>query len=91
MAIVASWEQQAQAAAEAFEVQILVGVRPYGGGWFAHADGIEYDGHTAASAVEAVIDGLSGRAARQGLDGQQQAKRAEAQIARWYASKPASQ
>lgn len=56
-----SWSDLARIAAEAFGVTVLVGVRPKGT-WFAHADGVEYDGGSPLDAVRAVALGLERRA-----------------------------
>lgn len=38
------WEQMAAEAAAAVRRNFVVGVRGHNGTWFAHCDGIEYDG-----------------------------------------------
>jgi hypothetical protein len=45
-------------AAGRFREVFVVGVRPLGGGWFASAGDIEYDGGSPMVAVNQVVDGL---------------------------------
>lgn len=49
----------AELAAEAQGQNFLIGVRPMGKGWFAHCDGVEWDGADPDDAVRSVIGTLA--------------------------------
>lgn len=54
-----NYERLAELAAEAQGKQFLIGVRPMGKGWFAHCDGVEWDGAGPDDAVRSVVRTLA--------------------------------
>lgn len=62
----------AEAACEAQVANFYIGVRPLGKGWFAHCDGVEYDGDGPDMAVRSVVQELQrrARAVSQKLEGE---------------------
>lgn len=64
----------AELAAESQGKQFLVGVRPYDKGWFAHCDGVEWDGSSPGSAILSVVEALTENAKRASLLASSEAK-----------------
>lgn len=75
----ADYERLAEMAAQATGKNFLIGVRPEGKGWFAHCDGIEWDGDSPKMAVESVVRGLAERAQRTAIHASADAKSLEQQ------------
>lgn len=50
--------QRMEEVAEATGTDVIVGVRPHGRGWFAHADGVAMDGGSPDAALEGVVASL---------------------------------
>lgn len=80
MAKYAAFEIMA-AVAENYGVTVLVGVRPQGT-WFAHADGIEFDGSSAFDAVRSVEIGLKDRTETELRDAERVVAVAKAKLGR---------
>lgn len=70
-----TWIKLAEAAAEAQGKNFMVGVRPMGKGWFAHCDGIEWDGSGPADAVASVIRSLQEKSSTTALAATREVKK----------------
>ncbi len=57
-----NYEKLAELAAQAMGRTFHIGVRPENKGWFAHCDGVEWDGDSPESAVLSVIQSLAEKA-----------------------------
>lgn len=75
------WVQLAETAADAEGKNFFIGVRPMGRGWFAHCNGVEWDGDTPEMAVRSVIHSLQRQASTNAANLDQQAKAAKALLA----------
>lgn len=79
--MVMDWVQLAETAADAEGENFFIGVRPMGKGWFAHCNGVEWDGDTPEMAVRSVIQSLQRQASTNAANLDQQAKAAKALLA----------
>ena len=70
-----------RAFAEATGKTVIVGCRGHNGTWFAHCDGIEYDGSNPLGSVRAVRDGWVERARSRAAQAAAEASQAEAALA----------
>lgn len=69
----------AQLTAEAQGKQFIIGVRPYDKGWYAHCDGVEWDGAGPEDAVYSVIRTLAANAKKASTKANADAKSLEQQ------------
>jgi hypothetical protein len=72
-----SWEEAAARSAQAQRSTFLVGVRSHNGSWFAHCDGEEVDGSSAADAAFSLIDILWNKAVSRSWQAKSDAASAE--------------
>ena len=75
------WQEEMQAAADATGKMFSVGLRPGKEfSWWAHCDGVEWDGSTPQMAVKSVVDSLNRRAHAEAHDLRRKAE-AQAKVA----------